>query len=133
MRLEKECGFTEISLANAVKLIPHNGKPDRIELILEEPNVVDGIPPFQVTAEWYVPGNFSMRAHTFKGFSWGFCGTGPAGLSEFLAMADILMSKGQIEKLRTRPSGSVVEFNLRDNHWTRLFHDGKGGRSTCQI
>lgn len=113
MKLEAECGATTVSLTNAVKLLPHNGKPDRIVLRMTD------VLRYEVDAEWYVPGDFSMRWHTFTGFSWGFRGTGPLGLQGFLSMADLPLRMDVIEAIPHRSPGEVAWFNRRINRWSQ--------------
>ncbi len=79
MTLESEAGITESSLHNARLLIEQHGLPVELYFKADKPHVY-----YVVEAKWS-----DGTVFVFTGFGWGYSGTGPAGLAQFLEMAQI--------------------------------------------
>jgi len=84
-QLEKECGVTQISLANAEILMEKHGLPSLIHLHPDE----DKRPVVTATFGDGV-------THTFSGFRWGYCGEGPRGLRTFLDKSGVTTEMDEI-------------------------------------
>ena len=84
--LEQECGVTSVSRDNAAKLIDDFGKPWRLSFFGDTK-----------AGEYFVRASWpNGKTHTFAGFAWGYGGTGPAGLAEFLKAAGANLTPEQI-------------------------------------
>lgn len=112
--LQDEGGVTDISLHNGRTLLAEHGLPNLVELVAHDPG------EHETRVEW-----IDMKAHdrpprkrfTFTGFAWGYGGTGPHGLREFLSWLGIDLDMRDVVKLPapslTPPEGVVVA------RWTR--------------
>ena len=82
MRLKPEGGVTDISLHNAKELITERGLPDIIQLVNESEDASGHV----VIASWGTVPEKDPFEHRFDGFSWGYGGQGPTGLSTLFKM-----------------------------------------------
>lgn len=89
MKIQEECGVTDISLSNARSLIAKYGVPDRIRL--HGSNIV--------TVTWPHQGLSDTLVWDFNGFSWGYSGQGPHGLVEFLNLCGINISIQEVASM----------------------------------
>lgn len=80
LKLHEEAGITSDSLSNAQELVRAYGRPLRLEFVSQTKGPDWG---YFVTAVWDQPASV---AHKFSGFAWGYGGTGPRGLDEFLEL-----------------------------------------------
>lgn len=80
-QLQPEGGVTETSLANAKILIAEYGVPSRLDFKADK-RACD----YFVRATW---NHHPEVVFTFTGFAWGYGGTAPAGLAQFLDMAKV--------------------------------------------
>lgn len=78
MNLKAEGGVTQISIENAATLIDELGLPDTVQLVNEGENTAE----HSVFATWSNPDGTDVT-HKFTGFSWGYRGEGPHGLTAF--------------------------------------------------
>lgn len=118
MRLKPEVGVTEISLANAKEIIVKYGVPDIVQLVNEGNSTGDHV----VHASWG-DGTDSGESfdHKFTGFSWGYSGEGPAGLTKFFEMVGISkrLESNVVAKLPSTTPGMIL--SLARNGWAIEF------------
>jgi hypothetical protein len=86
MKIQPEEGVTEISLANAKLLIEKHGLPARLDFKANKTKC-----DYFLVASWPDDSSF-----VFTGFSWGYEGTGPNGLTEFFKLAQINLNRDNI-------------------------------------
>jgi hypothetical protein len=106
LRLREESGTTDHSLHNAHVLISKYGLPDEVELFMDdrEGTLVD--------ARW------ENRWHQFSGFSWGYGGTGPHGLVNFLNELGV-HPEASIEQVMALPTPSPRRHRGAHDWWPR--------------
>lgn len=103
MKIQEECGVTDISESNADFLIGKYGIPDRIRLHNHPEN------GYTVTVTWPHQGLADTLVWDFTGFSWGYGGTGPHGLVRFLNRCGIDIS---IQEVASMDQEKEMTFNL---------------------
>lgn len=79
MRLEQEYGITDVSLQNARVLHGKFGAPVRIELHFNKGE-------YETRCTYKREGE--VYYHIFNGFAWGYKGSGPMGLKQFLYLCE---------------------------------------------
>lgn len=78
--MKEEAGITQNSLDNAQELLAKRGN----DLARIDFKAIVQNNDYRVILYW-----MNGTSFTFTGFSWGYLGTGPAGLDEFLALCNI--------------------------------------------
>ncbi len=123
-----EDGTTENSSVNAKELLAENGMPKELHFNAHVKNVY-----YRVEAVWP-----NSETHIFLGFAWGYGGTGPAGLVEFLNLAQvssIMIDDIPIDKYgktmcswyRDPKRGQLTETEWRTIHNALSVYQNQGG------
>ena len=120
MSLKPEGGVTQISIENAAELIDERGLPDIVQLVNEGQNTAE----HAVFATWTNPDGTDLT-HKFTGFSWGYHGEGPHGLTAFFEQLG-LSERIPDELVFTLPQNtSGLILSIRRSGWKIEFaYDG---------
>ena len=99
MKLEQECGVTQISLKNAKKLVQRYGLPAFIHLFYDKKDW---------TCVQIVWTDHPAISHIFTGFSWGYGGEGPRGLKKLFDLLKIDIGMGQISQWDAEKTNLII-------------------------
>jgi hypothetical protein len=102
--LEPEGGVTEVSLRNAELIVKQHGLPSRLDFKANKAKC-----DYFVVASF--PDDFNF---VFSGFSWGYEGEGPSGLTQFFILAQVNLNRDNIP---------MDKYERTDCSWFRNIED----------
>jgi hypothetical protein len=110
--MKPEGGVTQISIENALELLDERGLPDSVQLVNEGENTGEHV----VFATWTNPDGADFT-HKFTGFSWGYRGEGPHGLTAFFEQLGLSerIPDGVVFSLPQNMAGLIL--SIRRSGW----------------